>query len=74
MLVVMLLCTVTLALFIIIELIPIFREKKWKVFWTYLVLIIFSYVNDICNILGINVPSPHLLINKLIVLIFRLKE
>lgn len=74
MIVVMLLCTITLALFIIIELIPIFREKKWKVFWTYIVLISFSYVNDICNILGINVPSPHLLINKLIVLIFRLKE
>ena len=74
MLIVMLLCTVTPSLFIIIELIPIFREKKWKVFWTYLVLITFSFIIDICNILGINVPSPHLLINKLIVLIFRLKE
>lgn len=74
MLIVMFFCTVTIALFIIIELIPIFREKKWKVFWTYIVLVLFSYINDICYLFDINVPSPHLLINKLIALIFRLKE
>ncbi len=74
MLIVMFFCTVSIALFIIFELVPIFREKKWKVFVTYIVLILISYINDICYFFDINVPSPHLLIDKLIVLIYGLKK
>ncbi len=72
--VVLFFCTLTVALFIIIELVPLFRQKKWMAFWTYLILISFSYINEILINLDIKIPSPNILINKLLVLIFRLKE
>ena len=66
--------TLTAALFIIIELVPLFRQKKWMAFWTYLILISFSYINEILINLDIKIPSPNIIINKLLVFIFRLKE
>ena len=66
--------TLTIALFIIIELVPLFRKKKRMAFWTYLILISISYIIELLINLDIKIPSPNIIINKLIILIFRLKE
>ena len=72
--VILIFCTITAALFIIFELLPLFREKKRKAFWTYLILISLSYINEVLINLGIKLPSPLIPITKLITFIFRLEE
>jgi len=68
------LCTIIIALFIIFDLIPIYHQKKMKVFWVYTVLIFFSYVIHILFTLGVKVPSPAIPIKKLVSFIFGLQE
>ncbi|QNU65973.1 hypothetical protein EHE19_013900 [Ruminiclostridium herbifermentans] len=72
--VILIFCTITVALFIIFELLPLFREKKWKAFWTYLILISLAYINEVLINFGIKLPSPSTPIAKILTFIFRLEE
>lgn len=64
--------SITIALFIIFDLLPIFYQKQWKAFWVYVILISFAYVVHILYLFDIKLPSPAVPIKKLVSYIFRL--
>lgn len=56
--------------FVIIDLIPMFRDKRWKSFWTYTVLLLTAYVLIFLIVLDIKIPSPTVPIKKMITALF----
>lgn len=68
------LCSTVFIFFIVFDLIPIYREKKWKVFWVYTILLAFSYVIHILFTIGVKIPSPAIPIKKLVSFVFGLQE
>lgn len=68
------LCTTIISFFIVFELIPIYKQKKWKVFWVYAILITFSYVIHILFTIGVKIPSPAVPIKKMVSFIFGLQD
>jgi hypothetical protein len=61
--------TIIFSLYIIIDLIPAILQKKWKVFWVYVILIICSYIIFFLHELDIKVPSPAAPLKKLVLFI-----
>lgn len=68
------LCSIIIVLFIIFDLIPIYRQKKWKVFWVYAILISFSYIIHILYAIGVKIPSPAVPIKKVVSFVFGLQD
>ncbi|SHI13277.1 hypothetical protein SAMN02745823_02674 [Sporobacter termitidis DSM 10068] len=52
------LCTMVYISFALIDLIPIVRNKRWKVLAVYAVLILASYTFSMLTEQGIQLPSP----------------
>jgi len=74
MVVIIALCSIIFILFIIFELIPLYRKKKWKEFWVYTILISFSYIIQLLFDLGVKIPSPAVPIKKLVSFVFGLQD
>ena len=74
MVILMSMCSITMGLFVIFDLIPIYKQKKWKVFWVYTILFAFSYVNHLLFTLGVKIPSPAVPIKKVVSFIFGLQD
>lgn len=58
------------ALHIIIDLIPIFRNRQWKVFWAYSVMMSFAVLLAILISLDIKLPSPAIPLKNAVTSIF----
>ena len=74
MVIIIAMCSIIFVFFIIFDLLPIYHQKKWKVFWVYTILISFSYVIHILFTLGIKLPSPAIPIKKVVSFIFGLQD
>ncbi len=56
--------TIVCTIFILLDLVPIFREKKWRECWLYISVIAFVYMLTLLIALGIKIPSPVIPIKK----------
>ncbi|PYG87774.1 hypothetical protein LY28_01794 [Ruminiclostridium sufflavum DSM 19573] len=68
------LCSLTIFLFVLFDLIPLYRKKKRKAFWIYIILIFFAYTSHVLYILDIKIPSPATPIKKLVIYIWGLQN
>jgi len=59
-------------LFIFLELIPFYKEKKRKLFWVYCSLLSLSWILLLLISIGITIPSPAVFIKKIVTTIFNL--
>ncbi len=57
-------------LFILTDLIPVYQNKRWKLFWVYSAIMAFVYVLTIFITMGIKLPSPAVPLRNLITEIF----
>lgn len=60
--------------FIIIDLIPLYQNKRWKSFWAYSSLLLISYTILLLIVLDVKIPSPAVPIKNAITAIFGLSE
>jgi hypothetical protein len=60
------LCSLVYLVFILFEVIPIIRNKKWKVLVIYMILITVAYTLTVLNDIGVKIPSPSKPIKSLI--------
>ncbi len=74
MFIILVLASVTSFLFIYFDLLPIFHQKNWKVFWLYSIILFFAYLIVILYLLEIKVPSPAKPLKKLVFFIFGLQD
>lgn len=61
-----LLITLIIILFILIDLVPVAKEKQWLIFWVYTSLIVLVYVSALLIELEIKIPSPAVPLKKII--------
>ncbi len=59
------------ALYVFLDLTPLYQQKKLKEFWVYLVMFVISYTLYLLYELGVNLPSPSAGITKLVSLIWK---
>lgn len=59
-------------LFIFVDLVPIYRDKKWKLFWVYSIITVVSYIMIILISVDVKIPSPAPIIKKAVTSIFNL--
>lgn len=71
----MLLVMITFAItfFILLDLIPIYQNKLWKLFWVYSAMMVFLYVLTIFIALDIKLPSPATPLKNAVTTIFGVK-
>jgi len=62
----LILVAIVLVIYIPVDLIPVWRKKQWALFWFYLVITAFSVVLSICILLKITLPSPVIVLKKVI--------
>lgn len=62
----------TVSLYILRDLIPLFREKQWKVFWIYTIILFLDFILVILTALDVSIPSPSFPLKKIILSIFGL--
>lgn len=68
-------CTIFTTLFIIFDLIPIYKRRKdLKVFWIYLIMILTAYIVHVLVTFDINVPSPADPLKKIVSYIWSLPD
>ena len=60
-------------IFVFIDLVPLYRERQWKAFWIYTVLLLLSCLLTVLIDLNIEMPSPAKPLKKLISAIWGLK-
>lgn len=60
--------------FIIFDLLPILKSKKYKVFWIYSIILTASYVIQICLVFEVAIPSPNVGIIKIINSLLGIRE
>lgn len=65
-------CILIYMVLIIVELIPIYKKKEWKLFWFYTIIIVITFSNSIAYGLGAKIPSPAEAIKKIVTIIWRL--
>lgn len=58
--------TIVCTVFIWLDLIPVFREKKWRECWVYIVIIALVYVSTLLIASGVKIPSPAGPIKKIV--------
>lgn len=59
-------------LFIFLELIPFYKDKKRKLFWVYCSLLSLSWILLLLISIGITIPSPAAFIKKIVTAVFNL--
>ncbi len=64
--------TIVCAIFICIDVIPIYRGKHWVEFWIYLFLMTSVYVFVILIASGVKIPSPAAPLKKIVSFIWGL--
>lgn len=64
--------TLVFAFFIMIDLIPLYKNRKWKSFWTYTALLSVSYVFNLLIVIDVKLPSPAIPIKKMLSTLFGL--
>ncbi len=66
-----LICSTIYALYVFLDLTPLYHQKKLKEFWVYLVMFAISYTLYLLYELGVNLPNPSAGITKLVSLIWK---
>lgn len=61
-----------LIIFIVIDLVPLYREKQWMSFWLYTVMTIIILILSTMMAFNIKIPSPSGPLKKIITAIWRL--
>lgn len=59
--------------YILVDLIPVYRDKQWGVFWFYSAAMAFVLFIAICISQDIKLPSPAITLKKVISAIFGLE-
>ena len=54
------------------DLVPIFRDKNWRVFWPYITVIVFHLFVTVLIRLNVEIPSPAGPLKRLVSVIFGL--
>lgn len=54
----LILCTAVYVSFVLIDVIPIVKNKQWKIFVIYSTLTVTAYILTVLTELGIKLPSP----------------
>lgn len=54
----LILCTMVYILFLCIDIIPILKNKEWKVFIIYSIIITTAYTCTVLTEMGVKIPSP----------------
>lgn len=67
-------CTAFYIFLIIFELIPIYRNKEWKLFWIYSIILLITYIVSVAYSLDIKLPSPADPIKNLVTFIFKVAK
>lgn len=62
--------TFACAFFVLTDLIPVYQNKQWKLFWVYSAMMALVYVLATFITLGIKLPSPAVPLRNLITEIF----
>lgn len=62
--------TIICFIFILIDLMPMYQSKSWRLFWIYTVTMVFGYILVILIGLGIKIPSPSEPLKMIITTIF----
>lgn len=52
------------------DLVPIYRNKQWKVFWTYIAIMAILVFAGALIRLNVDIPSPAVPLKKLVTIIF----
>lgn len=58
--------TIVCTLFILLDLVPIYRNKQWWEFWVYLTMIAVVYVLILFIAAGVKIPSPAVPLKKIV--------
>lgn len=67
-------CLIFFSIFIVIDLFPIYKKKRWNYFWFYTIILIISFSITVLDHLDIEVPSPAGPIEKIVRMVFNLKK
>lgn len=67
-------CTLVYIFFVLTDIIPLYQDKHWKLFWTYSILLLVSYVITFMIAFEIKIPSPAIPLKKAVTTIFGLSE
>lgn len=70
--IIFLLLLLIIAAFAFHDLVPIYKDKNWKVFWPYVAVIAFHLFVTILIRLNVDIPSPAGPLKKLVTIIFGL--
>lgn len=62
--------TFAIAFFILVDIIPIYQNKQWKLFWVYSAMMVFVYVLSTLLGVGVKLPSPATPLRNAIATIF----
>lgn len=54
------------AYYILSDLVPIYKEKQWKLFWIYTILISLDFLMVLLMTMNVPLPSPSLPVKKII--------
>ncbi len=64
--------TFIIILFILIDLIPVYKEKQWLIFWAYTLLTLSVFISTLLIELDVKMPTPAPLIKKVVTAIWGL--
>lgn len=62
----LMLCTLTYALFVVIDIVPIIKNKRWKVLAVYTVFFVTAYIFSVLTELGVEIPSPAVPLKQIV--------
>lgn len=60
------------SLYILWELMPIYKQKQWKVFWIYTIILLLDFILVILTALDAPLPNPSFPVKKIVLSIFGL--
>jgi hypothetical protein len=60
------LCTLVYGLFVFTDVIPIAKNKRWKVLAVYTALFVTAYIFSVLTELGVQLPSPAVPLKALV--------
>jgi len=67
-------CVIFYLVFILIDLVPIYKKKQWNYVWFYSIIVLISFTISILDKFDFTIPSPAEPIEKLIRFVFGIKE
>lgn len=66
----LLFCTMVYVFFVLMDVIPIIRNKNWKVLVIYAVLMMTAYTFTVLTEFGVKIPSPSNPIKQVVISVF----